>query len=841
MAESTRAALNALDLTVLDTQTLEVMETLIFDLTQRLASAVNATFARSHDEIFAELRLAPPPPLDASALSDAQLFCAFCHECCGTYRDATREWNASFSGHEAVVWLAWRVKNSDTFANTFETWVHEGWIEGVAPGTPVVTARPHLYILSERGLLVWDCGVEASKHLAVNGRLRAYRTPDAFAAMVRSPAYTATWIDTWEMLAGAVGSSATLKAPLEAEQLCSVVMQKCSAPLEAALELCAALVTHRYVCAVDEADLTSEPALFDMSASPSPRFVLRRDLYLHALNLRHGFLGGEPRGAVEASAHCYALVRDAWFVARQNSPVGGIKTMGTWKLFVTSTAELQVVRLDRLVVDDAAAALAARVAFWANCYNALYLHAWVERDRFDPPESAIRVAHYCIDGALYTLGDIRDGILLGDERVIGPSDPRYAHRVALAGDALLQLLLLTTESRVTAVAYTGTLAQHALDVATRTRELLLGNAELDADGSEWILPVETELVAQALAAQGRSPRALAAMLTPHFPPTWQSIAQRALEADGAAIRVTYSASRVTMLSWSDEDPTAQTPEAAVVGGGQSKDLWASGVVQKLNEAKASLVMVKTALVSSQREFERTLEEQEALKSAVERDEEETKKLEAELRALKDEHERVRKATEVMQAQVRENRTAALAAKAPATAACAALERLLAALQAPADDPLVAQVRALCTSGLRARVLVADVDDRALNAPKDTVSEVLKSRDPLAIVWDATVPHKEAQTEHARWLTTRCKLICPMLSGDDGTAAGTGAWFMDSLLCVCVFFCAAFLASITRVHEELAADESALERFFAKGLVECYARFFSTWKVRHRVVGFPSFV
>lgn len=52
---------------------------------------------------------------------------------------------------------------------------------------------------------------------------------------------------------------------------------------------------------------------------------------------------------------------------------------------------------------------------------------------FNPPESALERASLKVGAYIYTLRDVRDGVLLGRESVFPTGDPRRVHCIQLAG------------------------------------------------------------------------------------------------------------------------------------------------------------------------------------------------------------------------------------------------------------------------------------------------------------------------------------------------------------------------------------------------------------------------
>ncbi len=200
--------------------------------------------------------------------------------------------------------------------------------------------------------------------------------------------------------------------------------------------------------------------------------------------------------------------------------------------------------------------------------------------------------------------------------------------------------------------------------------------------------------------------------------------------------------------------------------GASKDLWASGVFQKRNESKAALALKKSAMASAQLEFERTLEEQLAMRGAVLRMDDETKKLEAELRVLKDEHERLTKLTMSRMAGAAELRARAVRmhpivsdARGSITKVCVhvcvcqralydvltcLIAQFLHEIRPSVDGEYWTQLEALYQRSAEAPMLVrARHGSGDLGAPPTPRSEAvaaLRMRDPLAVPGQSAIVH-----------------------------------------------------------------------------------------------------
>jgi hypothetical protein len=170
------------------------------------------------------------------------------------------------------------------------------------------------------------------------------------------------------------------------------------------------------------------------------------------------------------------------------------------------------------------------LCFWINVHNALFLLAWMLRGRFTPQESAEHKACLRVGSHLYTLRDIREGILLGDETVIGPSDERYPFRMALKRSSALYMLLLARTSHVGESVCTRKNLRSETEAAAR--QVLNGSVELDVDGAQWTLPQELALIAKA---HGGSGLEVAEMLVPYMPQTWQALAVNAVAAKKAVV------------------------------------------------------------------------------------------------------------------------------------------------------------------------------------------------------------------------------------------------------------------------------------------------------------------
>ncbi len=416
----------------------------------------------------------------------------------------------------------------------------------------------------------------------------------------------------------------------------------------------------------------------------------------------------------------------------------------------------------------------------------------MHRDVFVPPEAAPERACYLVNGCELTLAAIK-AVVSGEA---APADPTSKWNVGLAGPRLLANVLFSNNHRA---CLTVIRSGQVLDEDTaRQAADDLANVILE-DNSVLRVPQVMARVAERLP----EPEALARLVLPYLAPTWQGIVQKALD-NKLPLRVECVSGQPEALAWG-----APSDESAV-GGGMSKDLWAEGVLKKHNEARAAAAAIRAESQMLQLEFDRAQEQQQQLKAQNEAQEEQSRGLEQELKRTKLDFEALQREAAEKRALVAEARARALRV---VSAARDTHKGLVATLQSDLGIAHPA-LNALFERALNAPLVAAALSGGGSGAAGPGAGlaedrEFLKTRDPLVVApAGESGPFKWAEQQHVKWLKEKCKQFVPSMPGDD-----------------------ALLSAVTRVHSELLEDPTQLDRFAEKGLVESYARFFSTWKDR----------
>ncbi len=775
LCETTLANANKVDKTLVSEEAWSSVEELMGEVEQRLAGDANWFWSIHSAELLpAEEK---PATLDAMALTPEQLFAAFCSETVGIRRSFLWEHYAAFTGSDLASWFAARTNCGD--AVVASVFVDGGWIVCESDGgEKKLDDTFDIWTLTGKGLSVWDSG---HRFYEENRGSKQLQSVEQFVS--KSDASDSELLEECtKNLAGAY-SSEVLKL-MTGAQLCIMLMKRAEIPLDVAAVVAGQLVACGYMLRLEEAK-EGERVL-----SYRGTYGLAEVLRPHCLNGRRAPVGPQDgRSALEFAVVCYTQIRDSWNMLRQSSLQNvALANLPMWKRFCEMVIELQKVNLDTL--SDAS----SQIAFWVNVHNTLFLHAWItHRDVFTPPESALVRACYLVSNCEMTLQNMRNVVAGG----AAPDDVRIKWEVGLQGSNVLAKLLFSNNYRVNlGVATSGQALEE--EIARQATEDL-ANVELEENNVLRVSRVLSRVVDRI-----PDPLDFVRVVLPYLAPTWQGIVQKALD-NKAVLTVKFVAEEPETLAW------GSISEEAAVGGGMSKDLWAEGVLKKHSEARAIVASIKGESQMLQTEFDLAQEQQQQLKAQNEAQEEQAKALEQAMKKVKEDYE-------ALLSEAAEKRSLVAEAKAKALRSVSAardVQKSIAAFLQGELSVAVPELDALFERALNAPLVAAALSGTASgavsNGPTDD-REFLKTRDPLSVASADTAPFKWIEQQHHKWLKDKCKHFVPNLPGDD-----------------------AFLAAVTRVHSELLEDASQLDRFAEKGLVESYARFFSTWKERINVL------
>jgi hypothetical protein len=775
LCDSTVANCNAVDKTAVSEEAWACLDEVTQEIEQRLAADV-IWFWGLHEAELVGSEGEKPPLVDAVNSSPEEVLAAFGSEMVGVRKTFLWEHYAAFTGTDFLSWMASRtVTNDKCTVGLCETFLANKWIASVS-GATALEDNFEMWTLTKAGIAVWDCNYRVYE---ANVGSKQLMTEDQFIAQC-----DASDLELLEECVKSLGGgySQEVLKNMTGTQLCLMVLKRAEIPHDIAFNVAGQLVACGYMQCLDSTsgDFTYRGC-----------YGLAELLSTHRLNGRRRWVGSiEGRNAMEVSVVCYTQIRDSWNMLRQSSLQMAVTSLPPWKRFCDMVIELQRVNLDALADES------ARLVFWINVHNTLFLHAWiVHRDVFVPPESAPERACYLVNGREMTLAGIK-AIVSGD---VAASDPSSKWNVGLSGQKLLANLLFSNNYRACLTVIRSGKALDE-DIARQAADDL-ANVILEDNSVLRVPHVMARVVERASDAEE-----VTRLVLPYLAPTWQGIVQKVLD-NKMPLRVEFVAAEPEALVW------GAASDDSAVGGGMSKDLWAEGVLKKHNEARAAAAAIRAESQLLQLEFDRAQEQQQQHKAQNEVQEEQSRGLEQELKRTKLDFESLQREAAEKRALVAEAKARALrvvaAARDTHTNFVAVLQSEL-GISHPTLD-------ALFERAVNAPLVVASTSGSGSGAAaggggggQAEDREFLKTRDPLVVApsgGDAG-PFKWAEQQHLKWLKEKCRQFVPSLPGDD-----------------------AFLSAITRVHTELLEDPTQLDRFAEKGLVESYARFFSTWKDR----------
>lgn len=829
---STLSQLASLDKTALTTDTWMGVELVRQEIEQRLAQDGTWFLYQHRDEVL------PEPAMLVNVLDESaeKVFQAFCWEKVGVRKTFLVEHFGAFTGGDVAKWFGTRTNagRDGTKEDFASKWISNGWIAG--DGHRILPTYS-IWRLTEKGFAVWNSGILFYEH---NQGTRRISSEEHFLATAEQ-----RLVERLEDTAKKLAASSELDPKsVSGSHLCNVLMKLFVIPLDAAVELAGQLFAAGFLMRIVDSDSESDSSSSgggvgggadheegrleegegDEDSKHKEAFhpsVFRMYGFVelhkpHILNGRRRHVGTVPdaKRALQLSKECYEQIRDLWDAIKQHDlQFSAVSSRPAWTRLAILCYELRAVDLDGLTGD-------AALAFWVNVHNSLFLHAYVtHRERFNPPESAKERACYLVGNIEFNMRDIFEGIVLG-RSIFAEEDARLKWRLkvpTLAG------LLLSNNYRMIEVALTESNLQ---DELSKQAALDFQGVEL-CEGDVFRISRVVEAVVKD---QLGEPIRFIQLIFPHLTKTWQGIVGRILE-NKMPLTIGFNDEQEIYL-WGGSLEDQQS-----VGAG--KDLWALGVMKQSNEARAELAAVKGESQMLQMSFEQASSAQIALKAAVEQHDEVSKVLEEELLQLKRTHQQL--------SEEKASRTAALAhlrtrvtvgmnqvrashasLKAFLQNECGgvahkkleALYERLSLLVPPLDEARNIRSNSLgAASGAGGGGGVGAAGEGGSSGNASGVGteagshsaehrEFLLTRDPLTLgAWE-DAPSKWVEATHLKWLKEKCKNLVPTLPGDD-----------------------AFLATIVRVHSELAEDASLLRNFFEKRLSECYSRYFSSWRER----------
>ena len=788
LCPNTKNRIAALDRQTCSADTWAAVDAIVLDIEQRLTHDAQWFFSLHWDELLA----GPMPVVRVEGEPTEKVFGAFCDETVGIRLTFLREHLASFTGGDVSKWFSTRTNTlSDGVRELLlHQWVERKWIEGLGKR---VLPTYSLWHLTREGMKVW--GREYPCYEEDLGT-RILCTREQY--MLSKPEENE--LETLEMcIMGLIGSQE--KQVLErvsGSQLCGLLMKQLEVPLDTAVCIGGQLLATGYLIkantADDSSDLTSSSednsseddnstnnGSNDVEFRPSvfTLYSVAELVMPYVLNRARLHVGPSPDvlRALEVSQTAYGLLQELWNSLQQSTAHSmAPESLPVWKRIKEALYELQGAPLDSLKLV---------AAFWINVHNSLFLHAWIlHRSKFETPETAQGSVTYLIGGREFTLVQMQEEL----DKCVADRPTLRAAGLLLSNNYRLCLAVVKEEELETAIAQQAT--EDFMDVELSEENVFRVSRVAQFVFRDW---------PQA------EPAKFLTLVLPYFSSTWHEIVSKMLD-NGVVMEVDFNDGReFYMWGGSLED------QQSVVGGG--KDLWAAGVMKNHNDARAAVAAVKGESQMLQMTFDMAAEEQQKLKGTFEAQEQHSKVLEVQVKQLKDRYVKLTDNVASSKADLKSTQEMVEKMMSGVTALHESLHQLLdetcgGERHAPLDALYEKAHQLAMTRQSLPNLTESAVESAKVAKASAGERELLRLRDPLSVGSDDGAPWKWIAMEHAKWLQEKCNNFIPTLPGDD-----------------------AFLSTIRRMHAELLEDPTLREDFFAKRMVECYARFFSTWRER----------
>lgn len=711
--------------------------------------------------------LGHPAPIESSVENEQQVFSTFCVEVVGIIRTALQETYAAFFGSDALDWLKQRTRGCVP-ENVAAEWLKKGWVV-TAEGSVADEVMKNDFTLYH----LTDAGLKVwDCGYPCYEKNRGSLTLQTYEQFSRSE-NSSQELDQLDELHRGILLEAGVDAlkRISGDQLCRMVSKHEETPFVQAMTLCLRLGVFGFLSPFSEELSGVTPLEKPVAFSSQVYYSFTGCINLSALNVRRCFVGNDGRNPPDLAAACHTQIRDSWNLLHMTVVQKiSLNALPMWRRFSDMVLELQKVNIDSLTGD-------AAVAFWINVYNTLFLHVWVVHKEIGISKEDAR---YNIGGVFFTLRDVRESVLAGETS----SDAMAKYRIGLTGDNIFKMLLLSNDTRI---AFTTVSAASLSEDWKKQLAEDLSSVEIDAGHLK--LAKHMEFLVKVFP----TPLQLLKVLVPHLSSSWQTVAKRILERDENL--VVEFVNVPDAIRWNNADDDTD----AVVGGGMSKELWANGVFKRLNEAKASVVALREDSLALSKELERAQEEQRLLKHVLETQEDHIRVYEQDVKRLKEEHDVVSRENATRRAELAD---ASARTRNLVDVVREMHETMKKFLHNECGGAQHATLEALYERITKAPVLQEAADSQSNKNQKSGL------RHPWIINTFEDAPFKWVEQTHTRWIKEKCKQIGPSLEGDN-----------------------AFLVSVARVHSEMSDDPNNLNHFFEKGMIECYARFLSTWKER----------